>query len=650
MQAFSRRHAVLRGRAPALAAGVMIFALAAAADSTATTKHHLTKVRGGTAYYAEGPQAAPNYIFPFMGPQFFSVTNIQQFQQLMYRPLYWFGTGDQPTLNLSLSLACQPVYTSHGTEVTMKLKPYKFSNGETVTAQDVVFWFNILKVERYNWAAYAPGTMPDDLAGVTASNSTTVTLKTTGSVNSLWFTYNELSQITPFPMAWDIAATGQKPGSESCATAKYAQVTVKIEHAKSGSSIVPMSAPAKSCAAVYTYLSKESGFDPADPKAPNNSLKTYATNPLWQVVDGPFKLKSFDAGGDVTMVPNATYSGPVKPSLSQFVELPFTSSSAEFNALAGGNVTFGFLPIEDVTSPAKSPTVAGPNNPRIAGNFTLTPWYTWGISYFPYNFQSTGNGGRAGKIFAQLYFRQAFQLLVNQPLFIEKVDKGYGVPTYGPVPVLPKNVFATSYEQHNPYSYDLAKAQALLTAHGWDVKKNGTSTCAEATKCGVPAGTPLDFTIQYVNNNPAEQLLMDAQKSSWAQVGIQITLTTATFDVVIGNAQQCHGSACTWEMENWGGGWTYSPNYYPSGEELFQTGAGANLGQYSDPDADRLIKETNFGDANLSAYENYLAKNLPVVWQPHAAFELAEIQKNLQGATPLNPLLAINPEDWYFTK
>ena len=33
----------------------------------------------------------------------------------------------------------------------------RFSNGESLTAQDVVFWFNMLKVERFNWAAYVPG-------------------------------------------------------------------------------------------------------------------------------------------------------------------------------------------------------------------------------------------------------------------------------------------------------------------------------------------------------------------------------------------------------------------------------------------------------------------------------------------------------------
>jgi peptide/nickel transport system substrate-binding protein len=648
MQAFSRRHGVLRSKAAALAAGAMLVALAVAADSSANSSH-VTKVKGGTAYFAEGPQATPNYIFPFMSLAFFSITNIPQFQQLMFRPLYWFGTGEQPTLNLNLSLAGQPSYTNHGTEVTMKLKNYKYSNGEKVTAQDVVFWFNMLKVERYNWAAYAPGTMPDDLASVTAPNATTVVLKTTGPINSLWFTYNELSQITPFPMAWDISANGQKSGSEACGTAKYSQVVVKVEHPKSGSVVVPQSKQAKSCAAVYTYLSKESGFDPTNPKAPNNALKTYATNPLWQIVDGPWKLSSFNASGNATFVPNTSYSGPVKPTLAKFVELPFTSDTAEFNALVGGKVTYGFLPSQDVTAQAKSPTVPGPNNPRLS-NFTLTPWYPWGINYFPYNFTSEGNSGTAGKIFNQLYFRQAFQMLVDQPLYIEKIVKGYGVPTYGPVPVLPKNIFATSYEQQNPYAYNVKKAEDLLTSHGWDVKAGGTTTCSDASKCGVPAGTPLTFNLQYATGVTATTELMNAEKSSWAQAGIQVTLTGATFDTVIGNAQACTGKSCTWELENWGGGWVYSPDYYPSGEEIFQTGAGSNGGQYSDPTNDKLIKETNFGDASLSAYENYLAKNLPVVWQPENAYELVEIQKNLAGAAPLNPLLAINPENWYFTK
>ena len=44
------------------------------------------------------------------------------------------------------------------------------------------------------------------------------------------------------------------------------------------------------------------------------------------------------------------------------------------------------------------------------------------------------------------------------------------------------------------------------------------------------------------------------------------------------------GHVCTWELENWGGGWIFAPDYYPSGEELFQTGARSNSGQLLRPD------------------------------------------------------------------
>jgi peptide/nickel transport system substrate-binding protein len=646
---------MIRRRTAVLAAGAMLVTLAVVGDSSADAKQ-VAKLQGGTAYFAEGPQASPNYIFPFMSLQFFSVTNIAQFQQLMYRPLYWFGNRSQPTLNLSLSLARRPVYSTSRREVTIDLKPYAFSDGESVTAQDVVFWFNMLKVERFNWASYVPGGMPDDLASVTAPNATTVVVKTTGTVNPLWFTYNELSQITPFPMAWDVSASGQSSGAEACGKAPYASVAVKVEHPESAvnytigsGSVVPGSSQARSCAAVYAYLSTQSGYNPASPKAPNDALKTYATNPLWRVVDGPWRLASFDALGNATFVPNPRYSGPVKPKLAKFVELPFTSNSGEFDALASGKLTFGYLPTEDMTPAARKPTVAAANNPRLS-NYALTPVYPWGINYFPYNFASTGDNGEAGTILKQLYFRQALQLLVDQPLYIAKIFKGYAVPTYGPVPVFPRTAFATSYEEHNPYAFNVRKAQQLLTVNGWHVVPGGTTTCSDAAKCGVPSGTPLDLTLTYyIGGKPPE--LLKAEKASWAQAGIQVSFTPPPSCNIIGGCDTCPAAPyCTWELSDWGGGWVYSPDYYPSGEEVFLTGVGSNQGYYSDPVNDANIRATNFSDGTLGTYEDYLAQQLPVLWQPEPAYELAEIKKDLAGATPLNPLLSINPENWYFTK
>ncbi len=639
----SRKHKIRRLAVIAALAIVVLAVAGCGGGGNNTTTTGGTAQNGGTASFAEAPQATPNYIFPFASFSYFSVANLTQFQELLYRPLYWFGKGATPNYNSALSLANTPTFTNGGNTVSITMKPYKWSNGESVTPQDVIFWLNMMKVEKLIWAGYVPGTLPDDISSISVSGNT-LTMKLTGNANSNWFLYNELAQITPMPMAWDVSAAGQKSGSQACGTASFESVTTTTtKDSKGNTTVTPISSAAKSCAAVYTYLDSQA-----------KKIPSYVTSPIWSVVDGPWKLKTMDTSGNVTFVPNTTYSGMDKPKLSSFVELPYTSDTAEFNALAANKVDVGYLPSQDITTPAATTpgdpcgVTVSKNNPRLT-QYTAYPVFAWGINYFPLNFGSTANGGQEGKLYSQLYFRQAFQLLVNQPLYIKQINKGYGEPTYGPVPICPTNTFATSQEKANPYAYSPSKAIALLKSHGWTVKPNGTSVCSDAAKCGVAAGTPLTVALQYAGGSASIDQLMQTEKSSWAQAGINVTLSTATFNTVIGTAIPCSGASCTWQMENWGGGWIFAPDYYPSGEVLFQTGASSNGGNYSDAQADSLIKQTTQGTADLANYENYLAQQLPVVWQPQAV-TVAEISNHLGGATPLNPLGTLNPETWYLTK
>jgi len=76
-----------------------------------------------------------------------------------------------------------------------------------------------------------------------------------------------------------------------------------------------------------------------------------------------------------------------------------------------------------------------------------------------------------------------------------------------------------------------------------------------------------------------------------------------------------------------------SPGLLPTGEELFQTGAGSNSGSYSDKTNDSNILATNTTQAPLTDYENYLAEQLPVIYQPNAASLLSEIKHGLSGVT-----------------
>ena len=641
-----RTKGLLSIAAVAIAAGMVLAACSSSPSSSGSGKGTSvptggTKMAGGTAVWAELPGSAPNFIFPFDPPGLFSVPNINQFQYLMYRPLYWFGKGTTPNLNLALSVGQNPVYSNNSETITIKLNNYKWSNGEPVAAQDVVFWMNMMHANKANFGAYVPGinAIPDDVTNVVATAPDTVTFTLSGPVNTNWYTYNNLSQVTPLPEAWDITGAGGAPGSGGCYIGAYGGAATDA-----------------ACVKVFDYLATQAGYNPSNPKAANNSFSTYATNPVWQIVDGPWHLTSFDATGDVTMEPNASYTGPDKPSLSKFVEAPFTDESSEYNALLGGKLNVGYLPLSNVTKATTNPEVVAAQDPRLP-NFYLNEYYGWEFAYFPVNFNSAGNNGAAGKIISQLYLRQAMQMLIDQPAIIQKVFKGYGAPEYGPVPVLPTTDFLSSDEKTNPYPYNATKAKNLLSSHGWKINANGTDVCEKpgtgSDECGagIPAGTPLTFNLEFATGINTQTQAAADEIASWDSVGIHINETKSTFDTVIGNATACTpGPSCTWEFEDWAGSWVYSPDIYPTGEELFASGAAANYGSYADPKADSYIHDTDFTNATLDQYENYMAEQLPVIYLPDQVQSLTEIQNNLRGATPQNPLSAINPEEWYYVR
>ncbi len=70
--------------------------------------------------------------------------------------------------------------------------------------------------------------------------------------------------------------------------------------------------------------------------------------------------------------------------------------------------------------------------------------------------------------------------------------------------------------------------------------------------------------------------------------------------------------------------------------------------EVNDPQAesDILATETSSNVQSMYTYEDYMAKNLPVVWLPTGEAQLSEINKDLKGTGPQDPLLQIYPENW----
>jgi peptide/nickel transport system substrate-binding protein len=604
-----------------LGVGAVVLALAAAgcAGSSSSPSGN-TPLKGGTAVWAEPPSEVPSYIFPYMNATNESNVNLFDFQYLMYRPLYWFGEGSQPTVNNTLSLAKPPAFS--GDKVTITLKHYTWSNGTPVTTQDIMFFINMLKAESANFYAFIPGGFPTNVSAVTAVSPTELTMTMNKPYNPTWFEYNELSLIMPMPLAWDRTASGPS----NCAT------TVS------------------DCTAVYTYLAGQA-----------TDLTTYASSPIWSIVDGPWRLSAFNADGHDTFVPNKAYTGPVKPKLAAFEEVPFTTDASEYDVLrspsSSTKIDVGYLPDQD--APAKPANAAVGANP-LPG-YTLDPLYPWGIDYYALNFNSTVSDHAA--VFKQLYFRQAMAYLMNQSALISGPLRGYGVPTVGPVGSTPATQFLSPLGKTQtdsgagPYPYNPAKAKSLLASHGWTVVPSGTTTCTDPAKCGpgITAGTALSFNFIYESGVSWVQQEMLQLQSSAATIGIKLNLVPKPFGQVIevsGGNCVVTKSPCNWDLANWGFGWSFSPDYLPTGDELFLCGSISNSGGYCDPTNDALIDKT-LTSGNMQymyTWQNYLAPQLPVEYQPNAAYTLTEVANNLKGYFPQSPTLSITPEYWYFVK
>ena len=167
------------------------------------------------------------------------------------------------------------------------------------------------------------------------------------AVSSIWFTYNQLAEITPMPAAWDVTSASASAGSGGCATDTAADKWAK-------------------CAAVYNFMTAQA-----------KNAKTYATNPVWGVVDGPWKLSSFStaASGPVTsFVPNTAYSGSPKPQLADFTYYAYTDDTTEYTALKTGQLDVGYIPPQDLAPVSGSQVL--PSTDPLGSGYNLSAAYS----------------------------------------------------------------------------------------------------------------------------------------------------------------------------------------------------------------------------------------------------------------------------------
>jgi peptide/nickel transport system substrate-binding protein len=595
---------------------VLVLAMAACGSGKSSTignggsaapKGHVQ--RGGTVTIAE-VGASPNFIFP-LAPATNSDGYNVNLTMGMWPSLVYAGDGAQSIVNPQESLFTSINYSNGDKTITIGLKDWNWSDGHPVTSRDFTFVYNLLKANTANWNEYVAGLFPSDVSSVTAPNVHTVVIDLTRAYNPAFYTETVLSLIPLLPQhAWDkTSANGPvKNYDETTAGAK----------------------------AVYSFLQKQGA-----------QMSSFATNPLWKVVDGPWKLSAFQSNGYYSYVPNKNYSGPDKPILSKVVLTPFTTDTAELDTLRSGTtLDVGNLPLNDIHQVGA----------LKAEGYSVASLYVPGVAEIVPNFYNAA----VGPMLRQLYVRQALEDLINRPQIVSKIFAGYADPGNGPVPLKAGGPWASPLEKSGgPYPYSPSTAAGLLKAHGWKVVPGGTSTCQRAgagpSDCGagVTAGEPLSFQLVYSSGSASTDEQEAAIQSSEEQGGVKIVLKSEPFNTLIGTVGLCTASShpastCGWQLVDYG----YDPYpLYPAGDGFFNTGGNGNQGGYSSPEMNQLINATEYGSSTQAffAYENYAARQLPWLWLPNQAF-IQVFKSNLHGFTPLNPFSGgLNPEVWYYS-
>ena len=565
---------------------------------------------GGTVSVGQLYGATPTYILPIMPLANQNAANVYQLQGLLFNPLLTMVKGNTFQYNPQLSIGNDPQYSNGNKTVTISMKKtYKWSDGKPVDAQDVVFYFALNHAaEKQPAYGYTPGEFPSNVASAKAIDQYTVQLQLTKAYNPRYFTTIPLQNVVPLPSTtWNRASTGGPP----------LDFTVPANATK-----------------ILNYLAAQA-----------KDVSTYASNPLWKTVSGPMTLTSFTAAtGAYTMAPNPSYGGEHKAQISELDFKTFTSTTALFNQLEAGTLTMG--PVDFSVLPQVS---------RIKDKYNVFGYPISGYNYMLPNFKNTT--GHWNKVIAQLYIRQVFAHLTDQPGMVRGLLGGAGAPTYSTIPV--GNPYAPDNAKTAPYPYSPDTAAALLTSHGWTVVPNGTTTCAKpgtgADQCGegIPAGTAISPTLMYANQPPLIGQEVQAFASTAKKVGINMTLNGKEYNSIFSTywVPGAPANNNNWSMIAFGGIPTLP---YPTTNQIFTTDGPGNGGGYSDPKADALIHDSVYGSDPKAVTQEaaYLTMQLPVLFLPNQD-QIFAVSKTL-SATDTDSFTALVsqpvPQNWYFTQ
>ncbi len=278
-------------------------------------------------------------------------------------------------------------------------------------------------------------------------------------------------------------------------------------------------------------------------------LSTWTTNtaPENIVCNGPYVLKSFTPGERVIFERNPYYwrtdeQGNAQPYIEEIVWQVVESQDADFVQFRSGGL--------DYTS-VKPDNFSLLKREEQRGNFTIhNGGPAAGSLFISFNQNKGSRNGKPlvdpvkSRWFNTLEFRQAIAHAIDRPTMLNNVYQGLGVLQNSSI--FPLSPYSASPEEDGirAYNYDLDKARELLISAGFTYNANNELVDAE--------GNQVRFTLITNAGNKVREALGAQIKQDLSKIGITVDFTPISWGALVEKL----GDSLDWECHliSFGGG------------------------------------------------------------------------------------------------
>ncbi|MFI5272381.1 MAG: ABC transporter substrate-binding protein [Ktedonobacterales bacterium] len=355
---------------------------------------------------------------------------------------------------------------------------------------------------------------------------------------------------------------------------------------------------------------------------------------------GPFMVKSYNGGKQLTMVPNPAWeqawNTPLK--LTE-VDRPYVDTlDHEYTAYRAGQYDYTSVPGSQYTFA------------RGEDDFNEVP--TLVTQYFGLNFKLPP--------FDKLEVRRAFDLALNKQYLVDSIVHGASVPTNH---IVPRGMPGFNNSLLNPpaLSSSAAADQSLTgnqTAATAYIKQAATGCATPATPPGTPPATLPDY-CPFITGSSPQPIIIYVSASNQTRVDLARG-AAAQWSSVLGLNVQVKVDGRTWSTcvnaanttcQAWAVGWLAD---YPDPQDFlslqFASGAANNTIGIANHDLDQLFAKADAEQNPAARAQEYAQAEQQLVndvaWLPYAQDKLYWRQRSWVHGFGLNALQLIVDTDW----